>query len=811
LIVPLAAVLHKSQISGNEMKKLFFTVLPFIFAATGVLAQRQNLDTLVKKFQDYRVNGLQEKIYAHLDRSFYLTGETLWFKVYTVDGTFHRPINVSKVAYVEILDKANLPVLQAKIALDDGHGNGSLFLPASLNSGNYTFRLYTNWMKNFSPEFYFHQNFTIVNPFVKLETNETAKTSNYTADFFPEGGNLVTGIRSKVAFKISDASGKGVFCKGYLLNQSNDTLASFHPEKFGIGHFSFTPSANNTYKVILREGPGKTSVHGFPEQHPSGYVMHLVDSGKFIRMEVTARSPASPYIYLFVHARHIIAKAELLKLENDRGEFIFNKGDLPEGVSHITLFNEQLDPLCERLYFSMPKKLLDINIKTSAEYTYRRRVALSVETKDKSGKAKPAHVSVSVFRTDSLSFNNQVDIFHHLWLNADLAGVIESPEYYFNSSDPAVSLAMDNLMLTHGWRKFEWKQLLTGQKSYDYLPEHNGHIINGVVSNDQGVQGRILTYLASPGRIVRAYGSRSNVRGEVRFDIKDFYGSRKLIIQTMTDSTQNFQVSIKNPFSSAFSHRTVPELKMTSSAESALVARSIAMQVQDVYYYEKYGNRFVSPSIDSSAFYGHADNTYLLDDYTRFQIMEEVMREYVPGVLVRKRKDGFHFIMVDIVNGGILKGDPMILLDGVPLFDADEIMRVDPLRVKKLEVVKRQYYLGHAVFSGILSYSTYDGDLRGLELNPRSISLNYDGLQVKRIFYSPRYNNEQDRANRMPDQRYLLHWEPDVVTDRSGKAELEFFTSDLPGRYLVVVQGLSDDGFCAGKSYSFRVNPPDNQ
>jgi hypothetical protein len=562
---------------------------------------------------------------------------------------------------------------------------------------------------------------------------------------------------------------------------------------------------------MLKDKQGKISTHAFTEVHPSGYAMHLQDSGEFVRIDIRAKSPGSDLIYLFAHARQIIAKAELQKMEHDKASFIFKKSELAEGISHLTLFNEQLEPLCERLFFRTPEKNLEIDIKGSREYNQRRRVALAVETKDKSGIARAANVSVSVFKIDSLTSNTRGSIYHHLWLNADLTGSIESPEYYFDSSDAEVSKATDNLMLTHGWRKFEWKDILKSPPTYDYLAEHNGHIINGVVSNDQGRQGRILTYLASPGRIVRAYGSRSNALGEVRFDIKDFYGSRKLIIQTMADSTQSYQVSIRSPFSSNFSLQRVPELRIGRDQEEPLVARSIAMQVQDVYYYEKFGNRFISPSIDSSAFYGEADATYYLDDYTRFQIMEEVMREYVPGVLVRKRKDGFHFIMVDIVNGGILKGDPMILLDGVPLFDADEIMRIDPLRVKKLEVVKRQYYLGHAVFSGILSYSTYEGDLRGLELNPRSITLNYDGLQIKRIFYSPRYTTDEERTNRMPDQRYLLHWEPDVVTDRNGKAEVEFFTSDVPGRYMVVAEGLNKDGFAGGARYTFIVSQPGNQ
>lgn len=794
------------------MKKIFSVIILLTLLLKVAAGQENQLDTLVKKFEHYRVKALQEKMYAHLDRTFYLTGETLWFKVYTVDGSFHKPLNVSRVAYVEILDRANLPVLQAKIELTNGSGNGSLFLPASLNSGIYTFRVYTNWMKNFSPAFYFTQDFTIVNPFVKPESEQRVAAKVYTADFFPEGGNLVTGIPGKVAFKISDSAGKGVSCKGFVLNQHNDTITSFAPTKFGIGHFLFTPSAEAQYKVILRDEQNITSQHPFTEVQKSGYVMQLRDSGEFLKINVAVKDDETSFVYLFVHARQVMVKAEMQSLRRNMASFTVEKRALPDGISHFTVFNDDQDPVCERLYFTYPQKTLEIDLAgNQKEYTFRRKVTVSIQTKSDSNTPTPANLSMAVFKMDSLSTDQQIGIFQYLWLGSDLTGTIESPEYYFSNPGPGVSEAMDNLMLTHGWRRFNWKEVLEKRGDPDHLPEHNGHIITGLVTRDGEAQRGILTYLASPGNIIRVYGSRSNNRGEVRFEVKDFYGPQQVIIQTQTDSAMDYRVNINNPFSPVFDQRQLPELKISAEAEKTLLSRSIAMQVQDIFYYESYGNRFISPLVDSSAFYGKADATYYLDDYTRFQVMEEVMREYVPGVFVRKRKGKFHFMLVDIDHGGILNGDPMVLIDGVPVFEVDDIMKFDPLKVKKLEVVKRQYYLGPAVFSGIVSYSTYAGDLAGWELDPRSISLNYDGLQLRREFYSPIYNNNEQRNNRMPDQRYLLYWDPEITTGRDGKQQVEFYTSDVPGTYRVIVEGLNNQGLSGSKVYTFSVKPPDNQ
>jgi hypothetical protein len=209
--------------------------------------------------------------------------------------------------------------------------------------------------------------------------------------------------------------------------------------------------------------------------------------------------------------------------------------------------------------------------------------------------------------------------------------------------------------------------------------------------------------------------------------------------------------------------------------------------------------------MDSVSFYGDADETYLLDDYTRFPVMEEVMREYVPGVLVRKHKDGFHFIVVDRVKRLLFRETPLILLDGVPLFDEDEIMNFDPLKVKKLEVMTCQYFIGPLGVPGVVSYTTYHGDLGGFQLNPKSVSLNYEGLQLQQEFYSPQYVNQNATQNRLPDFRTLLYWNPSVTIGANGKKTIEFYTSDLTGKYQVIVEGISSKGLVGTTTTIFDV------
>ncbi|MEO6289669.1 MAG: hypothetical protein ABIO76_07110, partial [Ginsengibacter sp.] len=223
-------------------------------------------------------NQLQEKIYLHTDRSSYICGETIWFKAYVTAAATNKPLPVSKVVYVELLNRNRQPVLQQKIAVKGGFGNGSFELPFSMSSGNYQIRAYTNWMKNFPAEAYFRKPITIVNTKKNLDSTAIASPVHYTAAFFPEGGNLVNGLRSKVAFKVTDNKSKGVDCHGMIVNESNDTVASFKTAHAGMGHFYLTPATGKNYRAVITLKNGYLLKKDLPKAYDAGYVMHVGDT-----------------------------------------------------------------------------------------------------------------------------------------------------------------------------------------------------------------------------------------------------------------------------------------------------------------------------------------------------------------------------------------------------------------------------------------------------------------------------------------------------------------------------------------------------
>ena len=201
------------------------------------------------------------------------------------------------------------------------------------------------------------------------------------------------------------------------------------------------------------------------------------------------------------------------------------------------------------------------------------------------------------------------------------------------------------------------------------------------------------------------------------------------------------------------------------------------------------------PDYDSLPFFGKPDYSYLLDDYTRFTTMEEVLREYVYPVTLTSSRGKFDVRVLNTNKEHVFfDSPPLVLLNGVPVLDFNRVMRYDPFDVKKLDIVTRPWYYGDMAFPGIMNFVGYDSRLQGFELDPHSTVIDYDGLQRQREFYSPVYDTKPKFESRLPDFRKLLYWSPDVQTNAKGEQEISFYSSDLPGTFTIVVQGISKDG-----------------
>ena len=783
------------------------------------LSQTNKIDEITSGYNDYVKNHLSEKIFVHTDRSYYLCGDILWFKIYLANAIDNKLLPVSRVAYVEVMNALHQPVLQGKIAMENGTGSGSFDLPASIPSGNYELRAYTNWMKNDSPDHYFKKIITIINTTQNPGDSLLHNKIKYEAQFLPEGGNLVNGLASTVAFKVNDSYGKGVNCNGVIVDQSNDTVAHFRSSHFGMGQFMLTPQNGVSYRAVITLNDTLAITKNLPDAYNNGYVMHVSKSDtSHVNISVYSSSNMpSSNLYVVCETRGHINFAKKIALENNQAAFISDIDSLADGMAQITLFNDDLQPVCERLWFKRPaRKML---IKATAQkqtYNHRDKIDIDLQTTNISGNSLESNLSVSVYRLDSLNTPTDEDLFSYLWLSSNCRGFIEDPQYYFKNDDARTNTDLDNLLLTQGWRRFDWKNALPSKHySFNYVPENYGHIITGRITND--ITGKpaagILVYLSVPGKRIQLYGCLSDSNGLIHFDMKDFYGPSQVVIQTNTTNDSTFHLEIFSPFSEQYANDLLPSLHISENSSDDLQAANLHMKIETAYH-QKDMQKLQPLSIDTLPFYYKPSATYLLDNYTRFTTMEEVLREYVPEVNVSRRGRNYRLFTFNQPAFNVqskqttpifFDTNPLILLDGLPVFNADNIIAYDPLKVQKLEVVAARYHWGPIVANGITSYTTYKGNMEGYVLNPRDLVADYEGLQQQRIFYSPDYATADAINSRLPDFRDVLYWSPQISTGKRGDGHFSFYSGDISGKYLVDLQGIASSGEAGATSFILNV------
>ncbi len=791
-----------------------FFAIPALFIPGSATAQTTVTASLINQFEQYQVNHLQEKLFVHTDKTFYLAGERIWFKLYLLDGILLQPLSLSKVAYVEVMDKDNKPVLQTKISLAHAAGNGSLLLPASMTSGNYMLRAYTQWMKNYGPHVFYEQQLTVINTLKENIIIDSTKKTGHDIHFFPEAGNLVGGLTSTIAFKITGPNAHLLSCKGIITDEKKDSIAAFNTLLFGMGSVAFTPKYGIKYQAVAECSDGSKLVTALPQVYQRGMVLNLAKkTGGLIHITVRGTSNFdNTNVFLFAHSRQSVQAVQSAALVNGVANFSFNDSQLADGVSQFTLFNADKQPVCERLYFKRPVAKLSLALSTDKPiYQAREKVTVSVTAADELKEPVAAELSMSVFLIDSLQTTDYNDITSYLYLQSELKGTVIAPTYYFDEKSPFVDEATDNLLLTQGWRRFNWEDVLQNkQPSFEFLPEQEGILVTGkIVQRNNGISvANVPAYLTIPGQYFQFIPASSSKNGRLRFSTKYFVGTTELILQANPANASAYSIELDSPFSPAFSGNKPTPFSLSPDTRTKLTNRHIAMQVENTYNVKEKTHFLPVVNKDSTAFYGTPSHFFYLDEYTRFNTMEEVLKEFVTDVRVRKKDGHFNIRILNRASLSFFPDEPLVLIDGLPVFDMDKVLQVNPANIKKVDIIAKQYYNGAGGYDGIISYRSYDGDMGGYTLPPDAVVVKFDGLQQQREFYNPGYETATSRQIRIPDLRNVLYWNPAIKTGKDGTDAMHFFSSDIAGKFAILLQGNSTKSRTGSQLITIQVQDP---
>ncbi len=711
-------------------------------------------------------SNIKEEVYLHLNSSALITGETLLFSADVVSAQTNKHSNLSTLLYVEIIDKDLKPIYQAKIRLSEGKGHGDFFIPSLIPTGSYQLIAYTRWMKNFNQ--FYHHPIQIVNPFEVYTPNP--ENSELSVKFYPEGGNLVEGVKNTMAVEVVDFQGNGVEFKGRIVDQEGTVTANVNSIIPGFAAFTYLPENSTQYQLIIEDQSGNFQFFNVPGVYSNSHTIQAQVRDKYFSISILCDCEDAVQFQVYSGSQKILERDVRSNVE-----FNVSKYELKEGV--LLLRAQNGVNISERIIYNTPQ-LKPFSETINETFKTRALVSLPIDFEGET------RLSVSVHKINDHGIPLHSGLSHKF-----LNGVNElhkfKAEFLF---DPKNEKLTNDLMLASSWKYG------ATQDEIRFLPDHRGEMVSGQV---------IFADSANPDNQFVAY---SLIGKEYQIKVAPVMSDGKfnMVVEPLTEDREAYITGMDNlmadtieidpPFLISYPELVFPSIILDSAKVGEIVKRSIRNQIENAYFEVKADSiEKPEPYIEQ---FGQFDYYYVLDDYNRFPTIRESFIEYIPMVAVRGKEASQEF-RVSLKTVLKPKQEPYAFLDGLPVRSV-EILAFSPYRIESIGVINNRYFMGPKVFDGVISFRTKEGNLQGFVPGPQSRSLSYKGVSPKKIYTFPVYDNsemgESDLKAKIPDFRDQLYWNPEVLIDETGHYNLQFFTSDTKGQFEVTVEGISSDG-----------------
>ena len=457
---------------------------------SAVDAQTKGIISYVQHVMGFNKAVPQEKVYMHFDNTGYFEGETVWFKAYVTRADNGLPTDLSKVLYVELLNPSGDIIKTQKYYIDkQGQAHGDMKVDSLYGTGFYEVRAYTRYMTNWGVNAVFSRVFPVFkkpveegnykdltidtrlyqerNPnnrdqhdslYMKavkegIYSDNTAKTIS--VQFYPEGGDMVQGKKCHVAMLAVTDDGRPYRGEGFVVNKQGDILAAVQTDTLGRGEFTVIPDASELTMKMMNVR-GKEQRFTLPTARREGCAMTLdvINDDVLATLQCTGGVCGELIGYVLMNNGNIyycdtLVASPLMELE-------LNRQSMKEGVNQMTVFNSNGQVLADRLFFIYPKPSEEDSITFKAESSWLKpcgKVTLDVQT------LPNATFSFSAMDAGAMTNEKQGNVKTWMLLSSEVRGYINHVDYYFESDDREHRKAADMLMLTQGWRRYNWNEM----------------------------------------------------------------------------------------------------------------------------------------------------------------------------------------------------------------------------------------------------------------------------------------------------------------------------------------------------------------
>ena len=654
---------------------------------------------------------------------------------------------------------------------------------------------------------------------VKSTSNETD------VKFFPEGGDMINGISTRVAFKALGSDGLGIAVSGYISDQNNVRMSEFQSEHAGMGSFKIKPISSSTYTAYITFKDGSEKAIPLPKVKTQGYVLTAdnTDPNELkIIISTTELDQPDSELTLVAQTNGQVQFVSKNKMNSRTFNASIPKSRFPTGILQLTLFSPKNEPVAERLVFINHSDFLKINVSTDkAEFQKREKVKLMLDVSDPKGKPTLGSFSIAIVDETKVPVDeaSETSIISNLLLSSDLKGFIEQANYYFTDTTEAKVRQLDNLLLTQGWRRFEWKNILSNNyPTLVYRPEKSMQVSGKVTSlNGKPVIGGKVTLFSSSGTSI-LLDTLTDMNGLFRFDNLYFNDSTKFIVQARNErdkknveiyldripaqlvtKNKNEAILEVNVNKSMFAYLKNSRAQYDDLKRNGMIVRNILLD--EVKVVDTKVEAKNSSNLNGA---GRADAIIKAEQLQNCFDIAQCIQGRIAGIMVM---NGIVYSMrsMNSLSGPI----PMqLVLDGAFL-EPDFLSSINPNDVETIEILKsgaNTAIYGSRGGGGVIIITTKRGENnRGYKnYAPGIAGYNPKGYYKGREFYSPNYDDPKINS-KIADLRTTIYWNPNVISDSTGKASVEFYNSDGTGNYKAIVEGINIDGTIGRQLFRYSV------
>lgn len=800
------------------MKFLVYSafLLCLLFTASiHVKAQSQTLTGLQTTLETLAENFPQEKIYIHFDKPSYAPGETIWFKGYIMAGA--DPSEVSKTLYVDFVTAEGRTVRHCVIPILQAGAAGNYDLPLDFKNEYLYVKAYTKWMLNFDSSFLYRKTLHVIQqkPVARKRAVPTQKTA---IQFLPEGGNFVENVEATIAFKALRFDGRPAPVSGAVFDNNNVKVADINTLHDGMGTFTLTAKSGETYTARWKDDLNNNYETKLPAAKPSGVTLKIKvqPNTRSFTIQRSENAPANLHKLYIVATmqQHLVygAGVNLAQVPVTGGSIPVS--GLPSGILQVTLFDSNWMAVAERITFiNNNNYAIEPEVGFAQLGTDKRKQNTLVIHTD----SVTANFSVAV--TDAgIGIDSSDDILSRLLLTGDLKGEVYHPYYYFKNNDISLQQQLDLVMLTNGWRRINWDNVLNEkfqQIKYPNEPDYlslsgklfgpseqdlkKGGIILMIVKNNLDTANRVLqTVVDGSGQFVnpdiilydtsKVYYRVSGNENFAKSTVVNFNSSQSAPRVIATDTAAN--AFFADTATENYKRRLAQQQMLNFKMQQGTTLEDVVVKTKTKSPTQVLDEKYASPLFSSGDSYPF---DVVNDPFARSAMnVLQYLQGKVAGLTISSAGGG----------GG---NSSVTWRGGTPTFFMNE-MQVDINTLSSISMsdvayvkVFRPPFIG-AVGGGssgaIAVYTRKGGEVDARPDNSGG-GLPYKmviGYTTDKEFYSPDYASINQR-NEEQDLRTTLYWSPMVLTTPANNTiKLKFFNNDFSHGFRVVLEGITADG-----------------